>query len=192
MGMGGGRRKRRGDSPGSWRKRRGDDGSGDHLDAPPPKRSANNKVCALAPNPLHPHARCQFPRALPLANCSAKGHLIGAQRVRAYEDSDGWLDMHQREGIPAEGLVHALLQCEECGTTETPTWRRWGPTLLCNACGLRRKKNPKLQPPPKDAALPAEPPAQHSRDLSVQQSGEDVRSGDHSQLSHALAPPVHQ
>ena len=33
-------------------------------------------------------------------------------------------------------------KCEECGTSETPTWRRDGPTLLCNACGLRRKKNP--------------------------------------------------
>jgi hypothetical protein len=96
------------------------------------------------------------------------------------------------EKILAEGLVHALLQCEECGTTETPTWRRWGPTLLCNACGLRRKKNPKMQLPRKDAVLPAEPPAQHSRDPSVQQSGEDARPCDHSQLSHAPAPPVHQ
>ena len=83
-----------------------------------------------------------------------------------------------------------LLQCEECGTTETPTWRRWGPTLLCNACGLRRKKNPKLQPPPKDAQ-PAEPPAQHSWDPSAQHSADEARSGDHSQLSHAVAA-VHQ
>lgn len=83
-----------------------------------------------------------------------------------------------------------LLQCEECGTTETPTWRRWGPTLLCNACGLRRKKNPKLQPPPRDAP-PAEPPAQHSWDPSAQHSADEARSGDHSQLSHAVAA-VHQ
>ena len=38
-----GRRKRRGDSPGPWRKRRGDDPDG-NSDLQPPKRSANNKV----------------------------------------------------------------------------------------------------------------------------------------------------
>ncbi len=43
--MQGGKRKRRSDSPGAWRKRRGDDMSDGHLDAqPPPKRSSNNKV----------------------------------------------------------------------------------------------------------------------------------------------------
>ena len=51
-------------------------------------------------------------------------------------------------------------KCEECGTTETPTWRRWGPTLLCNACGLRRKKSPKSSaaaraPQPQPAAAAA-------------------------------------
>lgn len=45
-------------------------------------------------------------------------------------------------------------KCEECGTTETPTWRRWGPTLLCNACGLRRKKSPRSA-----AARQQQPPA---------------------------------
>ena len=46
--MQGGKRKRRSDSPGAWRKRRGDDMSEGHLDAqPPPKRSSNNKVPAL-------------------------------------------------------------------------------------------------------------------------------------------------
>ena len=39
-----GKRKRRGDSPGPWRKRRGDDSDG-NPDLQPPKRSANNKVC---------------------------------------------------------------------------------------------------------------------------------------------------
>lgn len=85
-----------------------------------------------------------------------------------------------------------LLQCEECGTTETPTWRRWGPTLLCNACGLRRKKNPKLQPPPPKEAQHAEPAAQQSWDPSMQHSGEDARSGDHSQLSHPMSASVPQ
>ena len=45
--MQGGKRKRRSDSPGAWRKRRGDDMSEGPLDAPPPpKRSSNNKVPA--------------------------------------------------------------------------------------------------------------------------------------------------
>ncbi len=45
----GGKRKRRGDSPGAWRKRRGDEMLDSHLDAPPPpKRSSNNKVLASA------------------------------------------------------------------------------------------------------------------------------------------------
>ena len=51
--MSGGKRRRRGDSPGAWRKRRGDDMDG-HMDAPPPpKRSANNKV--LTHSPLSHH-----------------------------------------------------------------------------------------------------------------------------------------
>ncbi len=84
MGMGGGRRKRRGDSLGSWRKRRVDDVPGDHLDAPPPKRSANNKVCALAPDSLHPHVRCQFPKAYVFATSLSRyiilGHSVGGHR----------------------------------------------------------------------------------------------------------------
>ncbi len=28
--------------------------------------------------------------------------------------------------------------CAVCGETQTPTWRRAGGQLLCNACGLRR------------------------------------------------------
>ena len=45
----GGKRKRRADSPGAWRKRRSDDMSDSHLDAPPPpKRSSNNKVLETA------------------------------------------------------------------------------------------------------------------------------------------------
>jgi hypothetical protein len=51
-----------------------------------------------------------------------------------------------REALDAGGAPapkrSANNKCEECGTTETPTWRRDGPVLLCNACGLRRKKNP--------------------------------------------------
>lgn len=44
---GGGKRKRRSNSPGQWRKRRGDEPSEGRQDAlPPPKRSANNKVPA--------------------------------------------------------------------------------------------------------------------------------------------------
>ncbi|BDA42199.1 hypothetical protein COCOBI_03-0860 [Coccomyxa sp. Obi] len=50
-------------------------------------------------------------------------------------------------------------KCEECGTTETPTWRRWGPTLLCNACGLRRKKSPKSGATARPAQMPAAPAA---------------------------------
>ena len=88
--------------------------------------------------------------------------------------------------LDAQSLSQMLLQCEECGTTETPTWRRWGPTLLCNACGLRRKKNPKLQPPLKDAP-PVEQQSQHSWDPSVQLPAEDARTGDQSQLSHPMA-----
>ena len=67
---------------------------------------------------------------------------------------------------------------------ETPTWRRWGPTLLCNACGLRRKKNPKLQAPPKDA-LPAELPAQQQWDPSAQLPVEEG----HLALPLAASPP---
>ena len=44
----GGKRKRRGDSPGPWRKRRGDDMDG-NTDLQPPKRSANNKVPLPSP-----------------------------------------------------------------------------------------------------------------------------------------------
>ena len=31
-----------------------------------------------------------------------------------------------------------LQVCAQCGETNTPTWRRAGGQLLCNACGLRR------------------------------------------------------
>lgn len=53
--MQGGKRKRRSDSPGAWRKRRGDDMSEGQLEAqPPPKRSSNNKVLAPAAITRHP------------------------------------------------------------------------------------------------------------------------------------------
>lgn len=64
-------------------------------------------------------------------------------------------------GAPQPKRAASNNKCEECGTTETPTWRRWGPTLLCNACGLRRKKSPKsagaraVQPPAAAAAAAA-------------------------------------
>ncbi|CAL8468110.1 g7649 [Coccomyxa elongata] len=64
-------------------------------------------------------------------------------------------------GAPQPKRAASNNKCEECGTTETPTWRRWGPTLLCNACGLRRKKSPKsavaraTQPPAAAAATAA-------------------------------------
>ena len=31
-----------------------------------------------------------------------------------------------------------LQVCAQCGESNTPTWRRAGGQLLCNACGLRR------------------------------------------------------
>lgn len=34
-----------------------------------------------------------------------------------------------------------LQVCAECGTTNTPTWRRSGRRLMCNACGLRRSRS---------------------------------------------------
>ena len=38
------------------------------------------------------------------------------------------------------GAANKHQVCSECGTDTTPTWRRNGPALLCNACGLRRRK----------------------------------------------------
>ena len=64
----GGKRKRRGDSPGPWRKRRGDDPDG-NTDLQPPKRSANNKV----PSPT----RCLEP-TIPFVPFRNPG-LIGSQ-----------------------------------------------------------------------------------------------------------------
>ena len=56
-----GKRKRRGDSPGPWRKRRGADSDG-NPDVQPPKRSANNKVpfpspalCLVPTEPIVPY-----------------------------------------------------------------------------------------------------------------------------------------
>ncbi len=82
-------------------------------------------------------------------------HESPAGASRRGRDGNGEADAG---GAPA-AKRSANNKCEECGTTETPTWRRWGPTLLCNACGLRRKKSPRSaaarQLPPAAAALPA-------------------------------------
>lgn len=83
----------------------------------------------------------------------------GERRSRGRADESGENQSARRSARDRDGAEPAAFggpaskrpsnnKCEECGTTETPTWRRWGPTLLCNACGLRRKKNPKAHPPP--------------------------------------------
>ncbi|MQL76456.1 hypothetical protein Taro_008850, partial [Colocasia esculenta] len=43
---------------------------------------------------------------------------------------------------PAIGCPPPKLVCSDCGTTQTPLWRRGpaGPKSLCNACGIRYRK----------------------------------------------------
>ncbi len=31
--------------------------------------------------------------------------------------------------------------CAKCGKTETPTWRRAGKLIFCNACGLKHQRS---------------------------------------------------
>lgn len=47
--------------------------------------------------------------------------------------------------------------CAACGETQTPTWRRAGGQLLCNACGLRRYRQ--MAKSDKKAAASARPKA---------------------------------
>lgn len=85
--MSGGKRRRRGDSPGAWRKRRGDDMDG-HMDAPPPpKQSANNKVLTRPPSSHHPsiakklcECKAQF-----MGQCQGHKHLIKAHGLSSQE-----------------------------------------------------------------------------------------------------------
>ncbi|KAI9287158.1 hypothetical protein BC943DRAFT_303170 [Umbelopsis sp. AD052] len=48
----------------------------------------------------------------------------------------------RKKRVKDTSVVHV---CTDCGTTESPEWRKGpkGPKTLCNACGLRAKKNQK-------------------------------------------------
>ncbi|KAH8555585.1 MADB protein [Umbelopsis sp. PMI_123] len=48
----------------------------------------------------------------------------------------------RKKRVNDTSVVHV---CTDCGTTESPEWRKGpkGPKTLCNACGLRAKKNQK-------------------------------------------------
>lgn len=45
--------------------------------------------------------------------------------------------------------------CAQCGETNTPTWRRAGGQLLCNACGLRRYRAMARSDKKKNGASPS-------------------------------------
>lgn len=56
-------------------------------------------------------------------------------------------------------LEDGELVCHECGTTESPEWRKGpaGPKSLCNACGLRfAKKSKHATDNPNSDHLPGE------------------------------------
>jgi membrane protease subunit (stomatin/prohibitin family) len=95
--------------------------------------------------------------ALPGAASSGSDGLPGARlagfKRRAREDAGGSsasaASGDAARGGPGAGAPAAPQRrsaankhqvCSECGTDTTPTWRRNGPALLCNACGLRRRK----------------------------------------------------
>lgn len=46
--------------------------------------------------------------------------------------------------------------CSLCGATSTPVWRRLNKALVCNACGLKRRRSAKVSCMPKTPTLPEE------------------------------------
>lgn len=77
---------------------------------------------------------------------------------RSSEEKNSWVHLHDRQnsekctmmcrrvrrceaspegrrGSPEKG-ERALQVCTQCGTSETPLWRRVNSNLVCNACGL--------------------------------------------------------
>ena len=79
------------------------------------------------------------------------------------------------------------MTCRNCGAHQTPQWRCGpeGPRTLCNACGVRYKKGlplictvPKGSLPPlpgaQEPALPADPAAHLSADVTAEASSAAV------------------
>ena len=46
--------------------------------------------------------------------------------------------------LTGESASEQTQRCNNCGVTSTPAWRRFGTTLLCNACGLRRSRGSRM------------------------------------------------
>lgn len=65
------------------------------------------------------------------------GIEITTSRLQTMQETGGWTAKPRTKKRKEEQLNEFL--CKECGTADSPEWRRGpsGPKTLCNACGRK-------------------------------------------------------
>jgi hypothetical protein len=83
-----------------------------------------------------------------LAAPSSPSHDILNNNAHVKEEGEELEEEHQQQRLFSERTATGAKQCENCGTSSTPLWRkdRHINMLMCNACGIYYKNHGKHRP----------------------------------------------